>query len=232
MIKSFFSFILQILFFFMVLNVSISSQTIVGKFGKYKITLDEFEYAYAKNVGGWVIAEKDSFKQYKDFLDLYLNFLMKLRNAYVRGFDTDPELKKELLDYEEQIGKAYIIEKYIIQPGIKSLYENRKIELRVSHIMVKPGKDGDEAAYEKANAILDTIKSGVSFEEMAEKYLDDKLSATTQKFAIFKSMVKKKLFLILFVDMRSKEIAFSILQKIGFSLVNFANLGNLKSTAA
>ena len=177
MIKSFYSFILQILLFFTVLNVLISSQTIVGEFGKYKITLDEFEYAYAKNVGGWVIAEKDSFLQYKDFMDLYLNFRMKLRNAYVRGFDTDPELKKELLDYEEQIGKAYIIEKYIIQPGIKSLYENRKIELRVSHIMVKPGKDGDEAAYEKANAILDTIKSGVSFEEMAEKYSDDKFSA-------------------------------------------------------
>lgn len=177
MIKSFFSFILQIFFFFLVLNVSISSQTIVGEFGKYKITLDEFEYAYAKNVGGWIIAEKDSFLQYKDFLDLYLNFRMKLRNAYVRGFDTDPALKKELLDYKEQIGKAYIIEKYIIQPGIKSLYENRKIELRVSHIMIKPGKGGDEAAYEKANAILDTIKSGVSFEEMAEKYSDDKFSA-------------------------------------------------------
>ncbi len=177
MIKSFFSFILQIFFFFLVLNVSISSQTIVGEFGKYKITLDEFEYSYAKNVGGWIIAEKDSFLQYKDFLDLYLNFRMKLRNAYVRGFDTDPALKKELLDYKEQIGKAYIIEKYIIQPGIKSLYENRKIELRVSHIMIKPGKGSDEAAYEKANAILDTIKSGVSFEEMAEKYSDDKFSA-------------------------------------------------------
>jgi len=149
----------------------------VGEFGKYKITLDEFEYSYAKNVGGWIIAEKDSFLQYKDFLDLYLNFRMKLRNAYVRGFDTDPALKKELLDYKEQIGKAYIIEKYIIQPGIKSLYENRKIELSVSHIMIKPGKGSDEAAYEKANAILDTIKSGVSFEEMAEKYSDDKFSA-------------------------------------------------------
>ena len=32
--------------------------------------LDEFEYSYAKNVGGWIIAEKDSFLQYKDFMDL------------------------------------------------------------------------------------------------------------------------------------------------------------------
>ncbi len=177
MIKSFFSFILQIFFFFMVLNVSISSQTIVGEFGKYKITLDEFEYAYAKNVGGWVIAEKDSFLQYKNFMDLYLNFRMKLRNAYVRGFDTDPELKKELLEYKEQIGKAYIIEKHIIEPGLKSLYERRKEELRVSQIMIRPGKGSNEAAFEKASTILDSIKNGASFEEMAGKYSDDNFSA-------------------------------------------------------
>ncbi|GMR25578.1 MAG: hypothetical protein BMS9Abin39_0887 [Ignavibacteria bacterium] len=177
MIKSFFSFILRILVFFMVLNVSISSQTIVGEFGKYKITLDEFEYAYAKNVGGRVVAEKDSFSQYKDFMNLYLNFRMKLRNAYVRGFDTDPALIKELIDYKEQIGKSYIIEKQIIEPGLKSLYERKKEELRVSQIMIRPGKGSNEEAFEKANTILDSIKNGASFEELAEKYSDDNFSA-------------------------------------------------------
>ena len=39
------------------------SQTIVGEYGKYKITLKEFENAYAKNVGGWEEAKKDSFSQ-------------------------------------------------------------------------------------------------------------------------------------------------------------------------
>ena len=101
---------------------------------------------------------------------------MKLRNAEVRGFDTDPALQKELEDYQKQIGKSYIVEKYIIQPGIENLYERRKEELRVSQITIRPGKDGDEADFEKANAILDSIKNGASFEEMAEKYSDDKYS--------------------------------------------------------
>ena len=165
-----------IIFFVSILNISVSSQTIVGEFGKYKITLDEFEYAYAKNVGGWEAAEKDSFQQYEDFMDLYMKFRMKLRNAQVRAFDTDPALEKELMDYHEQVGKSYIIEKHIIQPGLDDLYAKRKVELRISHIMIKSAEAGDEAAHEKANAFLDSITSGVSFEEIAEKYSDDKFS--------------------------------------------------------
>jgi peptidyl-prolyl cis-trans isomerase SurA len=168
--------LLTVFLFLTLINTSVYSQTIVGEFGKYKITLDEFEYAYAKNVGGWEVAQKDSFPKYKDFMDLYMKFRMKLRNAKVRGFDTDPALQKELDDYQRQVGKSYIIEKYILQPGLQNLYDRRKEELRVSHIMIKPDKDGDEAALEKATAILDSIKNGASFEEMAKKYSDDQFS--------------------------------------------------------
>jgi peptidyl-prolyl cis-trans isomerase SurA len=169
--------IISLLFsFFFCTNIF--SQTIVGEFGKYKITLNEFENAYAKNVGGWEVAKKDSFSQYKNFMDLYMNFRMKLRNAQVRSLDTDSSLIKELKDYKQQIGKSYITEKKIIEPGIKKLYDRRKEELRVSHIMFRPGKDGGKGALDKANAILDSIKNGASFEEMAKKYSDDKFSAS------------------------------------------------------
>jgi peptidyl-prolyl cis-trans isomerase SurA len=168
--------LLAVFLFLSAAILPVYSQAILGEFGKYKITLEEFEYAYAKNVGGWETAREDSFSQYKDFLDLYMNFRMKLRNAQVRSFDTDPELQKELEDYQRQVGKSYIIEKYIIQPGVEEVYENRKEELRVSHIMIRPGEDGDEAAFEKVSAILDSIKNGASFEEMAEKHSDDQFS--------------------------------------------------------
>lgn len=160
--------------FFSIFNETSNSQTVVGEFGKFEITLNEFENAYAKNVGGWEEAKKDSFSQYKDFMDLYMKFRMKLRNAQTRAFDTDPDLIKELKDYQVQIGKSYIVEKKIIEPGIEKLYDRRKEELRVSHIMFRPGQDGDQAALDKANSILDSIKNGASFEEMAKKYSEDK----------------------------------------------------------
>ena len=157
--------------------LNVYAQEVVAEFGKYKITLDEFEHAYAKNVGGWENAMKQDMSDYKNFLDLYVKFRMKLRDAYVRAYDRDPDLMNELKDYQKQVGVSYIIEKKITEPGIKQLYDRRKEEFRVSHIMIRPDSTGEEAAKEKAQSILDSIKNGASFEEMAAKYSDDKFSA-------------------------------------------------------
>ncbi|MCZ7614427.1 MAG: hypothetical protein M5T52_13060 [Ignavibacteriaceae bacterium] len=46
--------------------VDISAQ-VVAEFGKYEITLDEFEHAYAKNVGGWENAINKDLQEYKNF---------------------------------------------------------------------------------------------------------------------------------------------------------------------
>lgn len=168
---SLFTFIISIL---ILPGIKLSAQTIVGEFGKHQITLDEFEKVYAKNVGGRDVAKEHNFQQYKDFMELYMKFRMKLRNAKIRGFDKDPELEKELVDYQEQVGRLFITEKNIIRPGVRDLYEKRKEELRVSHIMFKPVND--EKSLQLANAILDSINNGTNFEQMAATYSQDKFS--------------------------------------------------------
>ena len=165
-----------VLSFLIISSLNIYAQEVVAEFGKYEITLDEFEHAYAKNVGGWDNAIKQDISDYKNFLDLYVKFKMKLRDAQVRAYDKDPDLMNELKDYQKQVGVSYIIEKKINEPGLKQLFERRKEEFRVSHIMIRPDTLGDEAAREKAEAILDSIQNGASFEEMAAKYSDDKFS--------------------------------------------------------
>ncbi|MCW8813185.1 MAG: peptidylprolyl isomerase [Chlorobium sp.] len=163
--------------FYIISFLNVYAQEVVAEFGKYDITLDEFEHAYAKNVGGWENAMKQDISDYKNFLDLYVKFRMKLRDAHVRAYNRDPDLMNELKDYQKQVGVSYIIEKKINEPGIKQLYDRRKEEFRVSHIMIRPDSTGEEAAKEKVQAILDSIKNGASFEEMAAKYSDDKFSA-------------------------------------------------------
>ena len=86
---------LLILFVQIVAIVNVPAQ-VVADFGKYEITLDEFEHAYAKNVGGWENAMKQEMTDYKNFLDLYVKFRMKLRDAQVRAYDKDPDLMNEL----------------------------------------------------------------------------------------------------------------------------------------
>ncbi len=149
---------------------------VVAKFDDEQIKMNEFEKMYAKNSGSYDEAKNDSLSQLKNFLDLYVNFKMKLRDASVRGFDSNPELNQELKDYEKKVGVSYILEKQILEPGLKNLYDKRKYELRVSHLMIRPDSNGDQAAKERAVAILDSIKHGASFSDMVKKYSDDTYS--------------------------------------------------------
>lgn len=152
------------------------SKIAVANFDKTDLTMGQFEKAYAKNVGGVENAKKDSFDEYKKFLDLFVNFRMKLRDAHIRGFEKDSALNKELANYEKEIGKTYYLEKELVGKGIKDLYEKRKYELRVSHILFRPDTVSAEVAKRKAEAIIDSIKHGKSYEEMARKYSDDKVT--------------------------------------------------------
>jgi peptidyl-prolyl cis-trans isomerase SurA len=152
---------------------------VVAKFGDNDIKMKEFENAYIKNAGSIEAAKKDSLSKYKNFLDLYLNFKMKLRDAEVRGYGNDEALKQELTDYKKKVGVTYLLEKNIVDPGINDLYNKRKWELRVSHLMIRPDSSGELAARKLTQAILDSIKGGKRFEDMVTRYSQDNFSKST-----------------------------------------------------
>ena len=153
------------------------SEIVLAELGDANVKMEEFEDAYIKNAGGLEQAKKDSLNKLKNFLDLYANFKMKLRDASVRGFEQDSELMNELNDYKKKVGVTFILEKNIVDPGVQELYNRRKWELRVSHIMVRPDSTGEEAARLKAVTILDSIKKGSNFEELAKRNSQDYFSA-------------------------------------------------------
>lgn len=151
---------------------------LVAEFQDQIISLDEFENVYAKNNGGYEIAKNDSLQKKINFLDLYLNFRMKIYDAKKRGLDKLADVVAEFTDYKNKIGLSYLLEKELVEPNLRTLYQKRKEELRVSHIMFRPDTTGEEGAFNRAKAILDSIKLGASFEEMAKKYSQDFYSAS------------------------------------------------------
>lgn len=150
-----------------------NSELFIAEYGNYNITLDEYREAYAKSVGGMEAAKDDSLEQLKDYLDLYVNYKMKLRNAEVRGYDVDEELNSELDEYKHQIGQSYIEEKLVIQPGIKQLYEDDKFEYKFQHILIKPDTVSRQVASAFAYELIERIKNGEDFGELAKKYSAD-----------------------------------------------------------
>jgi peptidyl-prolyl cis-trans isomerase SurA len=152
------------------------SELVVAEYGEYEIKMDEFEKAYAKNVGSYEIARKDSIENFKKFLDLYVNFKMKLRDAQVRGLPNDESIVNELRAYEKTIGASYLLENELFKKGLKILYDKRSEELRVSHLLIRTDTLTDEQAKKKALDIINRIIDGSQFEDEVKKHSDDQFS--------------------------------------------------------
>jgi len=172
-------FLIISLFFMAILFSACSTkqgEILLAKYEKGNVTIGEFEKAYAKNSGGFDAAKDDSLEQYQKFLDLYVNFKLKIKDAYERGYDKNYEMTAELDDYKKKVGVSYLLDKELVEPSIKRLYEQRRLELRVSHIMIRPDSTGDEGAKEKATAVLKRVLAGESFDSLANEFSADQYS--------------------------------------------------------
>ncbi len=153
------------------------SEIVVAKYDDSNIKISEFEKAYEKSTGNILTAKKDSLQKLKDFLDLYVVYKMKLADAKAKHLDQDTSIINELNQYRKSIGVSYYLEKHLYGKGIKDLYNKRKEELRISHILIRTDTLSPKEAEKKAYDIINKIKNGASFEEMAKKYSQDKFSS-------------------------------------------------------
>ncbi|HKI77448.1 MAG TPA: peptidylprolyl isomerase [Ignavibacteriaceae bacterium] len=168
------------LFVFAFFSISFAQKnqksTVIAKFGGKSITLDEFAKAYTKDEMNNRDISQDSLKNIKRFLDLYVIFRMKLEYAHDMGLYSNPEILNEVKNYREQLINKFYLQKYVTEPHLRQLYERRNWEIRLSHIIFIPQK-GDAISTEKlANAIIDSIRNGSDFSEMAKRYSQDNTS--------------------------------------------------------
>lgn len=156
------------------------SKIVLAEFGNDKIYMDEFEKAYAKNSGGIEKAKNDSIDAMKEFLNLYVNYKMKLRDAFVRGYTQDPVMQKEIIDYKGAIGGTLFLESNLYEPNLKKLYEMRKTEYRASHIFLTPDSSKTEVQCEKlAEELIVRLNKGEDFAALAKQYSDDTYTKNT-----------------------------------------------------
>ncbi|MCP5061289.1 MAG: hypothetical protein GY936_02345 [Ignavibacteriae bacterium] len=152
------------------------SEVLVAKYGDDQIQMDEFEKAYAKNVGSFDIAKKDSVNKLRDFLDLYTVYKMKLKDAASRGFDKDSATTDELESYRKTIGASYYLENELYEKGVKDLYNKRSEELRISHLLIRTDTLTVAEAEKKCDDIINKVKQGEKFEDLVKLHTDDKFS--------------------------------------------------------
>ena len=148
--------------------------------GGDKVTVSDFEYVYNKNN---VNNQADfSEKSLRDYLALYENFRLKVREAEAMRLDTISSLKTELEGYRKQLAKSYLSDREITDKLILEAYERSKTEVNASHILVKCDENANPAdtlaAYKKIMAIRKRIEKGEAFDKVAKESSEDPSAKT------------------------------------------------------
>ena len=147
--------------------------------GNSKITVEEFSNVYHKN--NTVATNKDN-KSINEYVDLFVNYKLKVKEAEELGYDTLASFKKELAGYRKQLAQPYLTDKDVNDKLLKETYNRLKTDVNASHILVKctPNDFPKDTliAYKKALAIRDRIIKGEKFNKVAsEKGVSDDPSA-------------------------------------------------------
>jgi len=142
--------------------------------GNEKVTLDEFEYVYRKNNP---TKQNDySRASLEEYLELYINFKLKVKEARTLRIDTLPAVQSELDRYRKQLVKSYF-DKAVTDGLTADAYDRMLLEVDAHHIMVsvQPGAAPADtlAAWNKIVAIQQRLNKGEDFATLAAAVSED-----------------------------------------------------------
>jgi len=174
-----------VLVFVLSLSVSVFSQkrdkTLITIDGE-KITVSEFKRVYEKNLD--VIDSQDS-KNLTNNLDLFINFKLKVKEAYAIKLDTFSSYKKEMETYKNQLSAPYLQDTTFIEQLVKDAYFRTKNEVKAKHILIRMKKDAlpkdTLIAFTKIIELRDRIIAGEDFESIATQFSEDKSAQNDSK---------------------------------------------------
>ena len=156
-----------------------NDQAVLMTIGGNNVTVSEFENVYHKNNSKETAKDAKSLDEY---IDLFVNFKLKVKEAEELGLDTAKAFKDELAGYRKQLAQPYLTDKDVNEQLLKETYDRLNMDVHAAHILVKVGenalpKDTLEA-YNKIMKIRARILKGEDFSKVAgEKGVSDDPSA-------------------------------------------------------
>lgn len=141
---------------------------------KEPVYSSEFLRVYEKNKD--IVIDPHN-KEIKEYLNLFVDFKLKLAEAKSLGLDQNADFKIELNKYKTQLADSYIKDQEIREELVLETYERMKYEVNASHILVLADVNASPSdtlkAFNKISEAFIKIRTGDSFEEVAKSYSED-----------------------------------------------------------
>ena len=129
------------------------------------ITKSEFEYIYNKNNSDNAIDKKTL----DEYVELFVNFKLKVAEAKAQGLDTTKTFKRELNGYRKQLAKPYLTDAELEDALFREAYSHFSEDCEVSHILIKTEGDDTLTSYNKALEVIARLNAGEDFGKVADE---------------------------------------------------------------
>lgn len=147
-----------------------SDATLLTVNGK-NIPVSEFEYLYNKNNNQQLERQTP-----EEYLDMFINYKLKVADAEAHGIDTTKAFKDELEQHRVELAKPYLKNQAVEDALVNEIYSHMDRLVDVSHVMLRKGMT--EQQNDSVKHMLDSIRTLIvtgkeSLEDMALKYSID-----------------------------------------------------------
>ena len=156
------------------ISVSAKEKQVIMTIGGDKIYSDEFLRMYRKNN----LSLPDSLqKTPQQYLQLFIDFKLKVLEAEARGLDTLTSFKNEFARYREESAAPYLTDSTIDEQLVHTMYDRMKTEVKASHILISlpPNASPDDTlkAWNQINDLRQRALNGGDFARLAVNYSED-----------------------------------------------------------
>ena len=131
------------------------------------VTLDDFKHIYGKNNRDSVVTRE----LLDDYMELFVKFKLKVKEAEYLGMDTVADYVKELEGYRKQLARPYLVDMNLLDELVKEAFDRQQEEIHARHILVSVNPDALPAdtmrAWRRISLLKARVDAGEDFTEVA-----------------------------------------------------------------
>lgn len=141
-----------------------SADPVLMKINGKPVLKSEFEYIYNKNNSNNSLDKKTL----EEYVDLFVNFKLKVEEAKSQGIDTTKSFITELSGYRSQLTKPYLTDSKVDEAILREAYDRSKEDVDVSHILIRIPQNALPADTLKAWNEINNISKRLQKEDFAK----------------------------------------------------------------
>lgn len=152
----------------------VATDPAILKIANEPISKSEFERVFKKNNSKETNFDK---KAVNEYLQLYINYKLKVREALELGMDTAKAFNDELGGYRKQLAQPYLVDKQVSEKLLHEAYDHMKSDVRASHILIKCDQNALPSdtllVYNRVMKVRADIMKGTDFAAVARRTSED-----------------------------------------------------------